>query len=143
MMYNQKEKENSFIHKNSDCLFDSVNYCNGYLKIKQNNYEENNNSVENWIIFITCEFNEIEINEIISKSLNNRIFMDERKNDNLIIIFYESVNDVSKQKIKKWLNFNKSDVLLRDQLDKLKSIMGSIGEKHKTHFELEKYKDKF
>ena len=143
MMYIQKEKENSFIHKNSDCLFDSVNYCNGYLKIKQNNYEENNNSVENWMIFITCEFNEIEINEIISKSLNSRIFMDERKNDNLIIIFYESVNDVSKQKIKKWLNFNKSDVLLRDQLDKLKSIMGSIGEKHKTHFELEKYKDKF
>jgi len=142
LMYNKKEKENEIVYKNSNCLFDSVNYCEGYLKMKQSNNDENT-LIENWIIFLTCEFNEIEIKEIICKEINKKIFKEKRANDNLIIIFYENINDQYILKLKNWINFNKSDVLLKDQLDKLRDIMGTKGEKHKTHFELEKYKNKF
>ena len=110
--------------------------------MKQSNNDENT-LIENWIIFLTCEFNEIEIKEIICKEINKKIFKEKRANDNLIIIFYENINDQYILKLKNWINFNKSDVLLKDQLDKLRDIMGTKGEKHKTHFELEKYKNKF
>ena len=141
-IYNQKEKENEIIYKNSDCLFDSVNYCEGYLKMKQSNNAENN-LIENWIIFLTCEFSELEIKETICHKIDKAIFKDKRNNNNLIIIFYENINDKSIGKLKSWIKFNKSDVLLKDQLDKLRDIMGSKGEKNKIVFELEKYKNKF
>ena len=141
-IYNQKEKENEIIYKNSDCLFDSVNYCEGYLKMKQSNNAENN-LIENWIIFLTCEFSELEIKETLCHKIDKAIFKDKRNNNNLIIIFYENINDKSIGKLKSWIKFNKSDVLLKDQLDKLRDIMGSKGEKNKIVFELEKYKNKF
>ena len=140
LQYNEKEKE--AIYKNSECLFDSVKYCDGYLNMKQSNIIKND-FVENWIFFVTCGFDENEINEIIDKPINEKLFLDKRKNDNLIIIFYENISDDSKNKLKNWISFNKSAVLSKDHLEKLKDIMGTKGEIQKTHFELEKFKDKF
>ena len=140
LQYNEKEK--NLIYKNSDCLFDSVKYCNGYLKMKKNNNIKND-LIENWIFFLTCGFEDYEINEITEKPINNNLFVEENKNDNLIVVFYENISDKSKVKLKNWINYNKSDVLLKDQLEKLKDIMGTKGERQKIHFELEKYKDKF
>ena len=140
--YNEKEKEKNIIYKNSDCLFDSIKYCKGYLKMKQNN-NISNNLIENWIIFLTCGFGDGELNEVIKKPINETLFTDKEKNDNLIIIFYENIKDDSLTNLKNWLKFNKSDVLLKDHLNKLKDIMGTKGERQKIHYELEKYKDKF
>ena len=141
ILQNKEKLENKNIkNKNSMCLYDSVKYCRGYLKKKQNNI---NNEIQNWIIFLTCGINDNEIDEIIEKPIDEALFPDKDKKDNLIIIFYENISDNSKAKLKKWIKFNKSDVLIKDELNKLKDIMGTKGEKQKVYFELEKYKDKF
>ena len=137
----EKNKENKGI--NSSCLFNSVKYGNGYLKRKQLNYLNNNNIVDNWFIFISCAMADDEIYEIIKKPVNENLFPDEEKNNNLIIIFYENISEEGKTKLKKWLKFNKSTVLMKDELINLKDIMGTKGEKQKIIFDLEKYKDKF
>ena len=142
LILQNKKKEKEILYKNPECLFDSVKYCKGYLKTKQNN-GNNDDTIENWIIFITCGFEDNEINDIIKKPINEKLFKEEQKNENLIIIFYENIKDDSLAKLKNWLKFNKSNVLLRDHLYKLKEIMGTKGEKQKVYFELEKYKDKF
>jgi hypothetical protein len=110
--------------------------------MKQSNNIKND-VIENWIIFLTCGFDDNEINEVIQKPINKKLFTEEEKNENLIVIFYENIKDDSLEKLKNWMKFNKSDVLLKDHLSKLKAIMGTKGERQKIHFELEKYKDKF
>ena len=141
IIQNKEKLENKNIkNKNSMCLYDSVKYCRGYLKKKQNNI---NNEIQNWIIFLTCGINDTEIKEIVEKPIDETLFPDKNKNDNLIIIFYENINDNSKALLKKWIKFNKSDVLIKDQLNKLKDIMGTKGERQKICFELEKYKNKY
>ena len=142
LILQNNEKEKEIIYKNSDCLFESVKYCKGYLKMKQSNNIKND-VIENWIIFLTCGFDDNEINEVIQKPINKKLFTEEEKNENLIVIFYENIKDDSLEKLKNWMKFNKSDVLLKDHLNKLKAIMGTKGERQKIHFELEKYKDKF
>ena len=142
LLLQNNEKEKEIIYKNSECLFDSVKYAKGYLKMKQSN-EIKNDLIENWIIFLTCGFDEKEINEVIKNPINEVLFTGEEKNENLILIFYENIKDDSLSNLKNWIKFNKSDVLLKDQLDKLKDIMGTKGEKQKINFELEKYKNKF
>jgi len=142
LILQNNEKEKEIIYKNSDCLFESVKYCKGYLKMKQSNNIKND-VIENWIIFLTCGFDDNEINEVIQKPINKKLFTEEEKNENLIVIFYENIKDDSLEKLKNWMKFNKSDVLLKDHLSKLKAIMGTKGERQKIHFELEKYKDKF
>ena len=136
----EKSKENKGM--NSSCLFNSIKYGNGYLKRKQLNYLDNNSIVDNWFIFISCAMTDDEINEIIQKPINENLFPDEESNNNLIIIFYENISEEGKKKLIKWLKFNKSTVLMKDELINLKDIMGTKGEKQKIIFDLEKYKDK-
>ena len=126
---------------NSLCLFNSIKYCKRYLKMKQMNIS--NNLVDNWFIFVTCGLSHDDINEIIQKPINEALFpYDEKNNNNLIIIFYDNIPEDSKRKLKKWIKYNKSNILNKDELIKLKEIMGTKGEKQKVIFELEKYKDK-
>lgn len=125
---------------NSLCLFNSIKYCKRYLKMKQMNIS--NNLVDNWFIFVTCGLSHDDINEIIQKPINEALFPYDEKNNNLIIIFYDNIPEDSKRKLKKWIKYNKSNILNKDELIKLKEIMGTKGEKQKVIFELEKYKDK-
>ena len=136
-----KNKNKEEKAKNAICLFNSIKYCKGYLKMKQLNYIKNN-IVDNWFIFITCAMTEEEIEEILQKPIYDNLFPFEDKNNNLIIIFYETISDDIKSKLKKWIKYNKSTVLIKDELIKLKEIMGTKGEQQKIIFELEKYKDK-
>ena len=138
---NIKNKKKEVKEQNVSCLFNSIKYCKGYLKMKQINYS--NNLVENWLIFITCGMSEKEINEIIQKPLEETLFPDGEKNSNLIIIFYENISEDIKRKLQKWIKYNKSNVLIKDELSKLKEIMGTKGEKQQIIFEFEKYKDKY
>ena len=140
LQYNEKEKD--IVYKNSECLFDSVIYCKGYLNMKQSD-NTSNDLRENWIIFLTCEFGDSELNEVIKKPINEYLFSEEENNQNLVIIFYDNIKDDSLTKLKDWMKFNKSDVLIKDHVNKLKDIMGTKGERQKIHYELEKYKDKF
>ena len=137
----EKNKNKEENRKNVLCLINSINYCSGYLKMKQLNYVKNK-FVDNWFIFVTCGMSEDEIEEIIEKPINEILFPNEEKNSNLIIIFYENISEDIKRKLKKWIQYNKSTVLIKDELVKLKDIMGTKGEKQKIIFELEKYKDK-
>ena len=125
---------------NSLCLFNSIKYCKRYLKMKQMNIS--NNLVDNWFIFVTCGLSKDDINEIIQNPINESLFPYDEKNNNLIIIFYDNISEDSKRKLKKWIKYNKSNILLKDELIRLKEIMGTKGEKQKVIFELEKYKDK-
>ena len=136
-----KTKKKEIKENNVNCLINSLKYCTGYLKMKQINYL--NNFVENWLIFVTCGMSDKEINEIIQKPVVETLFPDGEKNSNLIIIFYDNISEGIKNKLKKWIKYNKSNVLIKDELSKLKEIMGTKGEKQKIIFELEKYKDKF
>ena len=136
-----KNKNKEEKGKNALCLFNSIKYCKGYLKMKQLNYIKNN-IVDNWFIFITCAMSDEEIEEILQKPIYDNLFPFEDKNSNLIIIFYETISDDIKSKLKKWIKYNKSSVLIKDELIKLKEIMGTKGEQQKIIFELEKYKDK-
>ena len=142
----EKDKENEDMEneeksKNVTCLFNSIKYCNGYLKMKQINNSKNS-LIDNWFIFITCNIEYEEISEIIKTPLNEILFPNGETNNNLIIIFYENIANDSKRKLKKWMKYNKSTVLTKDELNKLKEIMGTKGEQQKIIFELEKYKDK-
>ena len=137
----EKNRENKSFPNVSN-LFNSIKYGNGYLKRKQLNYLNNNYLVDNWFIFISCGMTEDEIDEIVQKPINENLFPNEESNNNLIIIFYENISEEGKRKLKKWLKFNKSTVLMKDELIKLKDIMGTKGEQQKIIFELEKYKDK-
>ena len=140
----EKEKEDVEIEeksKNATCLFNSIKYCNGYLKMKQINNSKNN-LIDNWFIFITCNIEYEEIAEIVKTPLNEVLFPNGETNNNLIIIFYDNIANDSKRKLKKWMKYNKSTVLTKDELNKLKEIMGTKGEQQKIIFELEKYKDK-
>ena len=140
----EKEKEDVEIEeksKNATCLFNSIKYCNGYLKMKQINNSKNN-LIDNWFIFITCNIEYEEIAEIVKTPLNEVLFPNGETNNNLIIIFYDNIANDSKRKLKKWMKYNKSTVLTKDELNKLKEIMGTKGEQQKIIFELEKFKDK-
>ena len=111
--------------------------------MRQLNYLNNNIILDNWLIFVTCGMSDDEIDEIIEKPIDETLFSNEEDtNCNLIIIFYENISEEKKRKLKKWIKFNKSVVLIKDELTKLKEIMGTKGEKQKIIFELEKYKDK-
>ena len=141
----KKSKDNIKENKeeNVKCLFNSIKYCKGYLKMRQLNYLNNNIILDNWLIFVTCGMSDDEIDEIIEKPIDETLFSNEEDtNCNLIIIFYENISEEKKRKLKKWIKFNKSVVLIKDELTKLKEIMGTKGEKQKIIFELEKYKDK-
>ena len=102
-----------------------------------------NDKIDNWFIFVTCNMSNDDINEITQKPLNEVLFPNDETNNNLIIIFYDNVSDDSKRKLKKWIKYNNNAVLTKDELIKLKGIMGTKGERQKVIFELEKYKDKF
>jgi hypothetical protein len=139
----EKEKEDEESEgksKNVTCLFNSIKYCNGYLKMKQINNSKNS-VIDNWFIFITCNIEYEEISEIIKTPLSEVLFPNGEANNNLIIIFYDNIASDSKRKLKKWMKYNKSTVLTKDELNKLKEIMGTKGEQQKIIFELEKYKD--
>ena len=128
--------------KNPLSLFNSIKYCNGILKMKHINNLKND-KIDNWFIFVTCNMSNDDINEITQKPLNEVLFPNDETNNNLIIIFYDNVSDDSKRKLKKWIKYNNNAVLTKDELIKLKGIMGTKGERQKVIFELEKYKDKF
>ena len=111
--------------------------------MRQLNNSNNNIIVENCLIFVTCRMSADEIEEIIEKPIDETLFSNEEDNNcNLIIFFYENISEEIKRKLKQWIKFNKSAVLIKDELAKLKEIMGTKGEKQKIIFELEKYKDK-
>ena len=135
-----KDKNKNDKGQNTICLFNSIKYCNGYLKMKQLNYL-NGSRIDNWLIFVTCGMTDKEIDEIIQKPINETLFPNEENNSNLIIIFYDNISKEIKRKLKKWMHFNKSTVLIKDELVKLKEIMGTKGEQQKIIFEFEKYKD--
>jgi len=140
----EKEKEDTESEEKSQnvaCLFNSIKHCNGYLKMKQINNSKNN-LIDNWFIFITCNIEYEEINEIVKTPLNEVLFPNGETNNNLIIIFYDNIANDSKRKLKKWMKYNKNTVLTKEELSKLKEIMGTKGEQQKIIFELEKYKDK-
>ena len=72
----------------------------------------------------------------MKKYFNNR---DEDNSNNLIVLFYENVK--IKNEIVNWLKYNKSCVIVRNEIDKLKNIMGTNGEMQPINFDFEKYKD--
>ncbi len=100
----------------------------------------NFNKRENWYIYLT---NDISINEIkclqkkpLKKYFNSR---DDDNLNNLVILFYENIK--IKKELLNWLKYNKSCVIIRNEIDKLKNIMGTNGEIQNINFDIEKYKD--
>ena len=95
---------------------------------------------ENWYIYLTNDISLSETKQLKKKSLkkyfNNR---DEDNSNNLIVLFYENVK--IKNEIINWLKYNKSCVIVRNEIDKLKNIMGTNGEMQQINFDFEKYKD--
>ena len=95
---------------------------------------------ENWYIYLTNDISLSEIKQLKKKSLkkyfNNR---DEDNSNNVIVLFYENVK--IKNEIVNWLKYNKSCVIVRNEIDKLKNIMGTNGEMQQINFDFEKYKD--
>ena len=52
-----KDKNKNDKGQNTICFFNSIKYCNGYLKMKQLNYL-NGSRIDNWLIFVTCGMND-------------------------------------------------------------------------------------
>ena len=137
-------RKNSTLFQNSlkvneSILSKSIQFTYKYLKKKQmglNNF----NKRENWYIYLT---NDISINEIkclqkkpLKKYFNSR---DDDNLNNLVILFYENIK--IKKELLNWLKYNKSCVIIRNEIDKLKNIMGTNGEIQNINFDIEKYKD--
>ena len=128
--------------RNANCLFNSLEYCLNYLKMKQmDNNGTKCNTFENWFLFVTCDFSFEDINTIKQKPLDKILFIDDKKKCNLVIIFYENFSQDKKNLLNEWIKFNRSAMLSKDELGKLKEILGTKGEEQKTRFDLEKYKE--
>ena len=119
-------------------LSKSIQFAYQYLRKKQmGNLTQKR---ENWYIYLTNDISLSEIKQLKKKSLkkyfNNR---DEDNSNNVIVLFYENVK--IKNEIVNWLKYNKSCVIVRNEIDKLKNIMGTSGEMQQINFDFEKYKD--
>ena len=72
----------------------------------------------------------------MKKYFNSR---DDDNLNNLVILFYENIK--IKNELLNWIKYNKSCIIIRNEIDKLKNIMGTNGEIQKINYDIEKYKD--
>ena len=72
----------------------------------------------------------------MKKYFNSR---DDNNLNNLVILFYENIK--IKNELLNWIKYNKSCIIIRNEIDKLKNIMGTNGEIQKINYDIEKYKD--
>ena len=127
--------------KNANCLFNSVEFCMNYLKMKQIENLKVNKNYENWYIFVTYDMNYEDISLLKQKPIDKYLFDESCKNDNLLIIFYENISAEKKSKLKNLIKFNKSNVISKEELSELKKIMGEKGEEQIVKYDLEKLKE--
>ena len=142
---------NEFLRKNStlfqslpktneSILSNSIQFTYQYLRKKQMGNLNNFDKRENWYIYLT---NDISVNEIkylqkkpLKQYFNSR---EDDNSNNLVIIFYE--NNTIKNELLNWLKYNKSCIIIKNEIDKLKSIMGTNGKIQQINFDIEKYKN--
>ena len=138
-------RKNSTLFKNlskvnESILSKSIQFTYQYLRKKQIGNINNLNKRENWYIYLT---NDISVNEIkylhkkpLKKYFNSR---DDDNLNNLVILFYQNIK--INNELLNWIKYNKSCIIIRNEIDKLKNIMGTNGEIQKINYDIEKYKD--
>jgi hypothetical protein len=115
---NYMNKEEIVFQEESSSLIKTISSVYDYLEKK--NYCSNKNR-EKWIIAITDEISEEDQDYLKNNDLHEKIFFGS-KYDNLIILTL-SKNSVEIENLKKFINFNKSDVIDLEKMDILKNNM--------------------
>lgn len=150
-------------YENENSLLSYINSFGSILKFPQNNshtQEENTNIIsqailysyqyllkkqmglindkrDNWYIYLTKEVTKEEIDSFKKRPLES--YFRNGQLHNLVILLFE--NEEIKRSLRKYIKFNRSCAINKNDIEKLRDIMGTIGEMQNIEFDLEKYKD--
>ena len=129
----QEQLSSKFVKEN--IIDEAILYSYQYILKKQMGLIKDKR--DNWYIYLTKDVSQEEIDGLKKKTLDS-YYHNEQFHD-LVVLLYE--NEVIQKDLRKCLRYNRSCVLNKNEIEKIKDIMGTIGEKQSLEFELEKYKD--
>lgn len=115
---NYMNKEEIVFQEESSSLIKTISSVYDYLEKK--NYCSNKNR-EKWIISVTDEISEEDINYIKNNDLHEKLFFGS-KYDSLVIIFISKLSS-ELENVKNFINFNKSCMIDLEKMDVLKKNM--------------------
>ena len=129
----QEQLSSKFVKEN--IIDEAILYSYQYILKKQMGLIKDKR--DNWYIYLTKDVSQEEIDGLKKKTLDS--YYHNEQFHNLVVLLYE--NEVIQKDLRKCLRYNRSCVLNKNEIEKIKDIMGTIGEKQSLEFELEKYKD--
>ena len=129
------QNDSSVQEENPNVISQAILYSYQYLLKKQMGLI--NDKRDNWYIYLTKEVTQEEIDGFKKRPLES--YYRNEQLHNLVILLCE--NEEIKRNLRRCVKFNRSCAINKNDIEKLRDVMGTIGEMQDIEFDLEKYKD--
>ena len=129
------QNDSSIQEENPNIISQAILYSYQYLLKKQMGLI--NDKRDNWYIYLTKEVTQEEIDGFKKRPLES--YYRNEQLHNLVILLYES--EEIKRNLRRCVKFNRSCAINKNDIEKLRHVIRTIGEMQYIEFDLKKYKD--